>query len=71
MFAAKEIKERVRVDGIRSWLAVDSPFVPKIIGIVLQQTICYILQVGTLLRAFLVLGSKDRQRNIILSPLIT
>ena len=44
-FAAKEIKERVRVDGIRAWLDVEDEFVPGIIGILMQQTVCYILQV--------------------------
>ena len=32
--------------GIRSWLRLNDPDVPKIIGIVMQQTMCYVLQVG-------------------------
>ena len=45
-FAVKEMVKDVRVDGIRSWLEVNSSeYVPRLIGITLQQTMIYIFQV--------------------------
>lgn len=44
-FAVKEMVKDVRVDGIRSWLEVNSSeYVPRLIGITLQQTMIYIFQ---------------------------
>ena len=46
IFAVKEIHGRVRPDGIRAWLRCRNiEFVPNIIGIIMQQTVCYVLQV--------------------------